>query len=155
MKFSRWQGPTRPVSNGATVVRLTLESNDDAPGQARRALARLRGQANDEVLERAELLVAELVGNSVKHAGGGEIRIDIWPAAGSIAAVVTDGGPGFVPVARPGTVADDDGGFGLPLLDTLSEAWGSGSDGESWVWFEASPRIIARRRQALPFSVAG
>lgn len=26
MAYKRWQGPTRPVSNGATVVRLVLES---------------------------------------------------------------------------------------------------------------------------------
>ena len=30
--------------------------------------------------------------------------------------------------------------FGLSLLDTLSEAWGSGRETEAWVWFEVSPR---------------
>jgi diguanylate cyclase (GGDEF)-like protein/PAS domain S-box-containing protein len=132
------------VSNGAAVLRLTLGSNEDAPGHARAALGRLSGQTDEDVLERAVLLTSELVTNSVRHAGSAEIRVDIWPTAGSVAVVVTDDGPGFVPVAQPGTVADQDGGFGLPLLDTLSEAWGSGCDGEAWVWFEVSPRIIAR-----------
>src|SRR3954453_10294823 len=144
MTYKRWQGPTRPVSNGAAVVRLTLEANDDAPGHARSALGRLRGQTDEDVFERAVLLTSEIVTNSVRHAGSAEIRVDIWPTAGSVAVVVTDDGPGFVPVAQPGTVSDQDGGFGLPLLDTLSEAWGSGSDGEAWVWFEVSPRIIER-----------
>jgi diguanylate cyclase (GGDEF)-like protein/PAS domain S-box-containing protein len=144
MTYKRWQGPTRPVSNGAAVLRLTLGSDDDAPGHARAALGRLRGQTDEDVLERAVLLTSELVSNSVKHAGSAEIRVDIWPNTGSVAVVVTDDGPGFVPVAQPATVADQDGGFGLPLLDTLSEAWGSGCDGEAWVWFEVSPRIIAR-----------
>jgi diguanylate cyclase (GGDEF)-like protein/PAS domain S-box-containing protein len=152
MTYERWQGPTRPVPSGAAVLRLTLGSNDDAPGHARAALARLRGQTDEDVLERAVLLTSELVTNSVKHAGSTEIRVDIWPTAGSIAVVVTDDGPGFVPVAQPATVSDQDGGFGMPLLDTLSEAWGSGCDGEAWVWFEVSPRMItqplaARARQ--------
>jgi diguanylate cyclase (GGDEF)-like protein/PAS domain S-box-containing protein len=144
MTYKRWQGPTRPVANGAAVLRLTLGSNEDAPGHARAALARLGGETNEDVFERAVLLTSELVTNSVKHAGSGEIRVDIWPTAGSIAVVVTDDGPGFVPVPQHATVSDQDGGFGLPLLDTLSEAWGSGYDGEAWVWFEVSPRIIAR-----------
>jgi diguanylate cyclase (GGDEF)-like protein/PAS domain S-box-containing protein len=144
MTYKRWQGPTRPVSNGAAVVRLTLEANDDAPGHARSALGRLRGQTDEDVFERAVLLTSELVTNSVRHAGSAEIRVDIWPTAGSVAVVVTDDGPGFVPVAQPATVSDQDGGFGMPLLDTLSEAWGSGCNGEAWVWFEVSPRITAR-----------
>jgi diguanylate cyclase (GGDEF)-like protein/PAS domain S-box-containing protein len=144
MTYKRWQGPTRPVPNGAAVVRLTLGSNDDAPGHARAALASLGGQTDEDVLERAVLLISELVTNSVKHADTAEIRVAIWPTAGSIAVVVTDDGPGFVPVAQPGTISDQEGGFGLPLLDTLSETWGSGSDGEAWVWFEVSPRIIER-----------
>jgi diguanylate cyclase (GGDEF)-like protein len=142
MTYKRWQGPTRPVANGAAVLRLTLEANDDAPGHARVALGRLRGQTDEDVLERAGLLTSELVTNSVKHAGSAEIRVKIWPNAGSVAVVVTDDGPGFAPVAQPGTVSDQDGGFGMPLLDTLSEAWGSGSDGEAWVWFEVSPRVV-------------
>jgi diguanylate cyclase (GGDEF)-like protein/PAS domain S-box-containing protein len=142
MTYKRWQGPARPVSNGARVVRLALESNEDAPGHARAALAPLRGHADEDVLERAQLLTSELVTNSVKHAGSDEVRVDIWPADGSIAVVVTDDGSGFTPVAQPTTIADGNGGFGLPLVDTLSEAWGSGCDGEAWVWFEVSPRPI-------------
>jgi anti-sigma regulatory factor (Ser/Thr protein kinase) len=148
MTYQRWQGATRPVSNGATVVRLAFESNEDAPALARRALARLRGRVTDDVLERALLLTSEVVTNSVKHAGSEEIRVDIWPAAGSLAVVVADDGPGFAPVAQPGAIADRNGGFGLPLVDTLAEAWRSGSDADAWVWFEVSPRIIAR--PALP-----
>jgi diguanylate cyclase (GGDEF)-like protein/PAS domain S-box-containing protein len=103
---------------------------------------------DEDVLERAVLLISELVTNSVRHAGSAEIRVDIWPTAGSIAVVVTDDGPGFPPVAQLATVSDRGGGFGLGLLDALSEAWGSGCDGEAWVWFEVSPRIIARPRPA-------
>src|SRR5437763_7582527 len=154
MTYQRWQGPTRPVSNGATVVRLALESNEDAPAFARGALGRLRGQVTDDVLDRALLLTSEVVTNSVKHAGGEEIRVDIWPAAGSVAVVVADDGPGFAPVAQPGAVPGQNGGFGLPLVDTLAEAWGSGSDADAWGWFEVSPRIITRPALLPPERVA-
>jgi len=140
MTYKRWQGPTRPASNGAKVVRLELVSDEDAPGHARSAFAPLRGHADEDALERALLLTSELVTNSVRHAGGAEVRVDIWPAGESIAVVVTDDGPGFTPVAQATTIAESDGGFGLPLIDTLSETWGSGSDGEAWVWFEVRPR---------------
>jgi diguanylate cyclase (GGDEF)-like protein/PAS domain S-box-containing protein len=143
MAYMRWQGPTRPVSNGAKVIRVALVSDEDAPGHARAALAPLRGQVDEDVLDRARLLTSELVTNSVKHADGAEVRVDIWPTGGSIAVVVSDDGSGFAPVAQPTTIADGDGGgFGLPLLDTLSEAWGSGCDGEAWVWCEIRPRAI-------------
>jgi diguanylate cyclase (GGDEF)-like protein/PAS domain S-box-containing protein len=126
------------------VARLRLESNLDAPAAARDAIANLADQLNEDVLERATLLASEAVTNSVRHADGDEVRVEIWPMAGSVAVVVADDGPGFTPTARHGLIADCDGGFGLPLLDTLSESWGSGTDDESWVWFEVSPRIIAR-----------
>lgn len=138
MTYQRWQGGARPASNGATVVRLVLESNAAAPGHARDGLAPLRDHGGDDMLHRARLLMSELVTNSVRHAGCSEVRVDIWPANGSIAVVVTDDGPGFRPVALPTTIADADieGGFGLPLIDTLADAWGSGRDSEAWVWFE-------------------
>ena len=150
MTFKRWQGPNRPVSNGATVIKLRLEANADAPGLAREAIARAAGRTSPDVLERAALLISEVVTNSVVHAGGTDLRVDIWSAGGSLAVVVTDDGAGFIPTAGPGTIADSDGGFGLPLLDTLSEAWGSGSGEGSWVWFEVSPRIIARPPAEVP-----
>lgn len=144
MTYSRWQGQFRPRSNGHPVSRLRLASNLDAPAAVRSAIADLAAQLNEDVVERATLLASEVVTNSVRHAKGEEIRVEIRPVDGSVAVVVADDGPGFTPVARKGTIAGVDGGFGLPLLDTLSESWGSGHDAESWVWFEVSPRIIAR-----------
>jgi diguanylate cyclase (GGDEF)-like protein/PAS domain S-box-containing protein len=45
-------------------------------------------------------------------------------------------------------MGDHNGGFGLPLLDTLSEAWGSGRAADAWVWFEVLPRIVIRPDRA-------
>jgi diguanylate cyclase (GGDEF)-like protein/PAS domain S-box-containing protein len=146
MPYARWKGANAPVSNGAVVTRLALEANEDAPRTARAALASLGAGLDDDVLERASLLTSEVVTNAVRFSGGAEVRVDMWRAGSTVAVVTSDDGPGFDPVALPGTIAgaESDGGFGLPLLDTLSEAWGSGTHEDSWVWFEVSPRISAR-----------
>jgi anti-sigma regulatory factor (Ser/Thr protein kinase) len=132
------------------TVRLELASDGSAPAHARTALAPLSGHVDEDVLERARLLTSEVVTNSVRHADGAEVRVEIWPAGGSIAVVVSDDGSGFSPAAQPAAMAGG-GGFGLPLVDTLAEAWGSGCDGEAWVWFEVWPRAI----EALPPTPGG
>src|SRR3954454_261689 len=141
MAYKRWQGPIRPDANGASPIHLRLVADEDAPGRARAALAALASKAGRDVLERATLLISELVTNSVEHSGSREVRVDLWSVAGSLVVVVSDDGEGFTPVPRPGRAADYDSGFGLPLLDTLAHAWGSGSDEGSWVWFQVVPRI--------------
>jgi len=141
MTYTRWQGPDRPLSKGVVVTRLRLEADKDAPARARAALAPLRRHLAEDVFERAELLASEVVTNAVRYSGGDEVRLDIWRTAGSVAVVASDDGPGFEPRPRRMTDPDREGGFGLPLLDTLSEAWGSGTDADSWVWFECRPRL--------------
>jgi diguanylate cyclase (GGDEF)-like protein/PAS domain S-box-containing protein len=143
MRYGRWQGPDRPVSNGAVVKRVKLEANEDAASSARAALESLRDDVSEDVFERALLLTSEAVSNAVKFSGGEEVRLHIWHAAGTLAVVVSDDGIGFEPVAQSGPIAELTGGFGLPLLDTLSDAWGSGTDRDSWVWFQVSPRIMS------------
>jgi diguanylate cyclase (GGDEF)-like protein/PAS domain S-box-containing protein len=143
MRYGRWQGPDRPVSNGAVVTRVRLEADKDAPAAARAALEPLRTRINTDVFERAALLTSEVVTNAVKYSGGHEVRLDVWQSGGGVAVVASDDGPGFEPVARSGAISQMDGGYGLPLIDTLAEAWGSGTDSDSWVWFEVAPRIMS------------
>jgi diguanylate cyclase (GGDEF)-like protein/PAS domain S-box-containing protein len=146
MQYTRWQGPDRPAPNGGTVTRLELDTNADAPRIARIALESLRGEVDDDVLERSMLLMSEVVRNAVRFSGGSQVRVDLWQSGRAVAVVTSDDGPGFDPVTVRGTIADAlvDGGFGLPLLDTLSDGWGSGSAADSWVWFEVSPRSDAQ-----------
>ena len=142
MQYTRWQGPDRPVPNGGAVTRLELETNVDAPRTARIAIEALRGEIDDDVLERAALLTSEIVTNAVRYSGGLQVRVDLWRVNGTVAVVTSDDGTGFDPVALPGTIADAEveGGFGMPLIDTLSDRWGSSSGADSWVWFEVCPR---------------
>ena len=85
-----------------------------------------------------ELAVTEVVSNAVRHgsAPGELIRMAITPKDGYICVQVTDSGPGLVP--RPGALeADDDGGFGLFIVEQLTRRWGvTREDNKTRVWFE-------------------
>lgn len=141
MHYSRWVGPDRPVSNGSVVARSRLQPDVDAPEAARTALEPLHGDIDDDVFERAQLLTSEAVTNAVKFGGGGEVRLDVWRTEETVSVVVSDDGPGFLALARDGAIAEMDGGYGLPLIDTLATAWGNGKGVDAWVWFEVAPRI--------------
>jgi anti-sigma regulatory factor (Ser/Thr protein kinase) len=106
-----------------------------APATARRAIDGLSGRVAEDVIPDVKLLVSELVTNSVKYGGEGDLRVTI-DAAGprKLRAEVIDQGVGFVPVARDRT-ATDVGGWGLHLVQTLSNRWGV-YEGSTHVWFE-------------------
>jgi anti-sigma regulatory factor (Ser/Thr protein kinase) len=85
-----------------------------------------------------ELVVTEVVSNAVRHgsAPGDHIRLVITPKDGYICVQCTDSGPGLVP--KPGALeVDDDGGFGLFIVEQLTRRWGvTREDGRTRVWFE-------------------
>lgn len=149
MHYEHWIGPDRPVSNGSVVTHLKLAADDDAPRLARAAIEGLDEALSNDVVERAALLTSEIVSNSVKYSGGAEVRVDIWRAGDTIAVVISDDGIGFEPLADAVTIETRQSGFGLPLLDTFAETWGSGTDADSWVWFEVAPRITAPSESAV------
>jgi anti-sigma regulatory factor (Ser/Thr protein kinase) len=84
------------------------------------------------------LLVTELVGNSLRHAGLGSddvIRVRISRLRGSVRVEVADAGPGFSPVReRPGR--SQTSGRGLYLVEQVADRWGVEIKGETCVWFE-------------------
>jgi anti-sigma regulatory factor (Ser/Thr protein kinase) len=85
-----------------------------------------------------ELAVTEVVSNAVRHGGklGHAIRLAVTPKDGYMCVQVTDCGPGLVP--KPGALeADDDGGFGLFIVEQLTRRWGvTREDNRTRVWFE-------------------
>jgi serine phosphatase RsbU (regulator of sigma subunit)/anti-sigma regulatory factor (Ser/Thr protein kinase) len=129
-----------PVVPAATrqeiVVRLPREV--DAVPRAREAIDELAPQLERALFTNMRLLISELVGNSVRHGGtpaGGEIDLVVSLLADRVRVEVGDQGSGF----EPGHAARDprsSSGWGLYLVDELSDRWGvSGSSGTS-VWFE-------------------
>ena len=120
---------------------LELPASVESAGAARRAVDKLRFGRHVEAVFKLRLLITEIVGNSVRHAGlssADSIVLEIQTRPDRIRAQVTDRGPGFT---RP--VFDDPprgtGGRGLYLVDALADRWGAEPTPEhdGWlVWFE-------------------
>ena len=108
---------------------------------SRLALAGLEDRLDPNVLFDIRLLVSELVTNCVKHAAVGPeesivLNVDIQDERVRVS--VVDEGPGFEPPATPLTeqAAEAGSGWGLFLVDQLSNAWGVERDAGATVWFE-------------------
>jgi anti-sigma regulatory factor (Ser/Thr protein kinase) len=122
----------------ATEVRLRLSSGPDAVSAARRGLDPLGPELGEQRLNDMRLLVSELVTNSVRHARSGtgdELELEVSVSRQLIHVCVSDRGPGFE--ASPRTPDDDPGsGWGLFLVEQLSDRWGVELNGRTQVWFE-------------------
>jgi two-component sensor histidine kinase len=121
------------------AVTLELDSRPEAANCARDEIRhRLRGRLDDGPLLDLQLIVSELVTNSLRYGPGGTIRVDIALADdGSIRGEVADCGSGDVAIRA---IADDSGGFGLRIVASLADRWGVYED-STRVWFEmSSPR---------------
>jgi PAS domain S-box-containing protein len=117
---------------------LRLPGGAHAPASARAAVEALpAGTLEPPLAHTARLLASEIVTNSVRHAGIGEdglLGFELVLSPGSVRVEVSDRGPGFVAEpALPG--AEDLGGRGLFLVDSLADRWGT-ADGGTRVWFE-------------------
>ena len=124
---------------GPTLDR-TIASTPRAPAEARRAFEELVPEIENGMLRDVQLLVSELVTNSVRHSGSDEpIRLRAWAKANTLKVEIVDGGFGFEP-AGPGAAGADEGGRGLMILEALTERWGVACDATTRVWFELAQR---------------
>lgn len=115
------------------IRRFEFPRDERAPAQARRALAAIDPALGPGVLGDAQLLISELVTNSVQHGAGDSVVLLVDPdAPGTLRCEVVDDGHGFTPRARP---AQDVGGWGLELVEQIGTAWGV-REGSTHVWFE-------------------
>jgi anti-sigma regulatory factor (Ser/Thr protein kinase) len=116
---------------------FSLRATRTAATKARRALSQLRLPL--PLAFDAQLLVSELVSNSVRHAGLGRdalIRVTAdWSGDRLLVHVRDGGGPrGASPVSgsiRPAPGAES--GWGLYLVDRVASRWGTSASG---YWFE-------------------
>lgn len=122
------------MSAKALTVRVT--GGVDAAAAARRVLRRLSGEIDEPVAENLRLLVTELVGNSVRHAGVESVVMKVALTDPAVHVEVTDEGPGFEPTSRDER-ADRESGWGLFLVDRLADRWGVNChQGATRVWFD-------------------
>ena len=119
----------------SSTVTFDIPRDAGAPGAARSAIDGLTGRIAPDVVPDVKLLVSELITNSVKYGGEGEVHLQLRSEhEGHIRVEVVDQGSGFIPVARD-RPATDVGGWGLHLVETLTDRWGV-HEGSTHVWFE-------------------
>ncbi|HEX2051346.1 MAG TPA: ATP-binding protein [Actinomycetota bacterium] len=119
------------------VVHLTLPCRPESAAVARHVFDELDLPAN--TLADAQLLTTELVTNSIVHAAGERIELDVVVGAAHVhVAVCDEGGPSEPRVRRQDV--DDTSGRGLFLVDAIADEWGSHVDGRTAVWFRLRRR---------------
>lgn len=127
---------TGPVEEpGIRKISWSLSLISSSVPRARHLVrAQLAVWAADEQSEIIELLVSELVTNTLRHAWG-PIRLALRLRDGTLRCEVQDANPAL-PHMRD-TSQDDEGGRGLYLLDLLSQRWGSvRMPAGKAIWFE-------------------
>ena len=107
---------------------------------ARRVLDDLRSQVDEDLLYRSSLALTEVMTNSVKHARlrtSQLIHVQVALLAALLRIEVMDAGPGFHPAAtRPDPRSDPAGGWGLWLVDQVTDRWGVDCGHGTRVWLE-------------------
>lgn len=119
-------------------IRFTLPAKPVAPSIARGTLDPLQSRLSDDGYYTVQLLVTELITNSLRHARfENEDAIDIQIDVGSERTHVTVCDPGGG--AEPKLLEQDlesTGGRGLFLVDAMADRWGVHTNHRTCVWFE-------------------
>jgi anti-sigma regulatory factor (Ser/Thr protein kinase) len=115
---------------------------DDAPAQARAALEVFDQILAPEVLEDLQLVVSELVTNSVKFGPKRSITLSMQiEPDGKVRGEVIDQGDGQRAKVEMRPEPSLEGGWGLHLVDRVAIDWGV-HEGSTHVWFEVGPRTV-------------
>lgn len=117
---------------------LELPAARNSVGLARHALSRLSESLPASILEDLKLLLSELITNSIRHTGlgsGDVIEVKVTRSPGIVRAEVTDHGPGFTQ-EPPKPLSERESGWGLFLVEQISDRWGLSVNQETRVWFE-------------------
>ena len=115
---------------------------------ARRAVREeLQGALPQPRLADVELIVSELATDSVRHAGcddAEELSMEACVQRDRVRVRLFDPGEGFEVHEPTPPASGSGGGYGLVLLDRLSDRWGVQRENGFAVWFEV-------QRDRLPF----
>jgi anti-sigma regulatory factor (Ser/Thr protein kinase) len=115
----------------------------EAVAMARDLVSRAVGEtvASDDRIEDAKLLTSEVVTNALRHAGmdvGDSIALAVDVTPDRVRVEVADRGPGFDRASLQEPSPENTGGWGLFLVEQLSERWGVIKNDPNLVWFELS-----------------
>ena len=123
----------------ADPLEVMLAAGLDAPAAARAAVTDwMAGHMGGAMLTDAQLLVSELVANSVRHSGAAAdavLAVRAHVSADVLVLEVHDQGTGGS-IRRRAPDMQAGGGFGLNVVETLSRRWGVNRDAGTRVWVE-------------------
>lgn len=140
-----------PIPYGFLMIAeidLRLAPEPEVVTTARHALDQLTDLLPPEKLEDVRLVVSELVTNSILHAGlsaDDQISLTVTVSDGAVRGSVCDPGPGFGMPSEPSPRSDLSGGWGLPIVETISDRWGVEQNRHACVWFEIDRDISLPR----------
>jgi anti-sigma regulatory factor (Ser/Thr protein kinase) len=121
------------------IERQTFRVTPDAvsvPLARERVIALAEPFVAAERIADLRLVISEVITNAVRHGGEGDMLVAVTPKNGFLCVQVTDTGDGFAPRPRA-FQPDDDGGFGLFLVERLTRRWGlTRENSNTRVWFE-------------------
>jgi len=96
---------------------------------------------NDERADQLRFLTNELVTNSIRHAAGASVCIEVQILPHAVRVSILDEGMGHgTPTLRRPSVSET-GGRGLALVDRLSSRWGHSTTQGTVVWFEIDREV--------------
>ena len=125
-----------PESDRPERAHTSIDRNDPRAARAARDFiaAHVPEPGFTDLRETAVLLVSEVVTNALRHTGG-RVELELWRFVDRVRVEVSDEtSRGPVPA---GSGLLDESGRGLPLMDALSDRWGTSPHGAGKVvWFE-------------------
>jgi anti-sigma regulatory factor (Ser/Thr protein kinase) len=123
---------------GVAKIRFTLPAKAVAPSIARGTLDPLQSRLSEDTYYVVQLLVTELITNSLRHAEFSEsdaidIQVDVDDRRTHVA--VCDPGGDDLPRLLEQDL-ESTGGRGLFLVDAMADQWGVRTNSRTCVWFE-------------------
>jgi serine/threonine-protein kinase RsbW len=133
-------GPLGAIPGGMVeALEVILAAGVEAPAAARAAVtAWMAGHVSETMLTDAQLLVSELVTNSVRHAeapADAPVSVRAQIRADVLCLEVEDGGTSGS-IGRRAADLSYGGGFGLNVVEVVSRRWGVDRDAGTRVWAE-------------------
>jgi len=127
---------SRPPIDLEAQLTVRLPATEVAAAMARQAARSLAPALPPQRSDDLALLVTELVGNSVRHAGVADnaVAMELLLYTDLLRVEVRDRGHGFEPTGRAGISSP--GGWGLILIERIADRWGVEEAGPTGVWFE-------------------
>jgi anti-sigma regulatory factor (Ser/Thr protein kinase) len=129
-----------PIRELTRLAEIDLPPGPRAPGAARCVVDHcLSGLVTRRVVRDAQLLVSELVTNSVAHGELGEddsVLVSVYLATDMLRLEIQNPGTAGVVAASRANRELGQGGYGLDLVELLAARWGIVRNPDTSVWFE-------------------